>query len=108
LLRMKCRFLRLQICDQGLKPFNRDLIANRQEHSPVMLNLFVDFGALVAHGEPRSNRVPRQLLLDAHWYRRLDGKFVHQAFEIRPEVPLTSQKGPFTSVTTAPAMTPIR
>jgi hypothetical protein len=27
---MKCCFLRLQICDQRLKPFNRDLIANFQ------------------------------------------------------------------------------
>src|SRR6266481_2429136 len=52
LLWMKCRFLRLQIRDQGLNPFNRDLIANRQQHSPVMLDLFVEFGALLAHGEP--------------------------------------------------------
>ncbi len=51
---MKCRFLRLQIRDQGLNPFNRDLIANRQQHSPVMLDLFVEFGALLAHGGTRS------------------------------------------------------
>jgi hypothetical protein len=60
LLRMKCRFLRVQICDQGLNPFNRDLIANRQEHSPVMLDLFVELDASVAHGGIRSSRVPRQ------------------------------------------------
>jgi hypothetical protein len=49
---MKCRFLRLQISDQQLDPLNRRLIANRQEHLPVMLDLFVEFAALVAHGEP--------------------------------------------------------
>src|SRR5437762_12896270 len=50
LLGMKCRFLRLQISDHLLKPFNRDLIGNRQEHFLIMLDLFVEFGALVAHG----------------------------------------------------------
>ena len=57
LLRMKCRLSRLQFSDQRLNPFNRDLIANRQAYSPVMLNLFVQFVALVAHGnllEPRN------------------------------------------------------
>jgi hypothetical protein len=52
---MKCRLSRLQFSDQRLNPFNRDLIANRQAYSPVMLNLFVQFVALVAHGN-RSNR----------------------------------------------------
>src|SRR5438874_12271462 len=66
LLGMKCRFLGLQICDQGLNPFNRDLIANRQEHSPVMLDLFVEFGAGVAHGEPVQPRT-KATLLDAYW-----------------------------------------
>jgi hypothetical protein len=67
LLGMKCRFLRLQIRDQGLNPFNRDLIANRQEHLPVMRDLFVELDARVAHGETRSSRVPRQPLWDACW-----------------------------------------
>ena len=62
LLGMKCRFLGLQICDQGLNPFNRDLIANRQEHSPVMLDLFVEFGAGVAHGEPVQPRTKATLI----------------------------------------------
>jgi hypothetical protein len=62
-LRVKARFLRLQICDQGLNPLNRDLIADRQVYSPVMLDLFVEFGALVTHGNPlqAANRG------DPHW-----------------------------------------
>ena len=61
---MKCRFLRLQISDQHLDPFNRSLIANRQEHLPIMLDLFGELAALVAHGEPVEP--PRQPLLDAY------------------------------------------
>jgi len=53
LLRMKCCFLRLQISDQPGKPFNRNLIANGQEYLPVMLDLFIEFVALVAHGNPQ-------------------------------------------------------
>jgi hypothetical protein len=49
---MKCCFLRLQISDHPGKPFNRNLIANGQEYSPVMLYLFIEFVALVAHGNP--------------------------------------------------------
>jgi hypothetical protein len=60
---MKSGFLRLQISDKHLDPFNRSLIANRQEHLPVMLDLFVEFAALVAHGDPAEP--PRQPLLDA-------------------------------------------
>ena len=64
-LRVKGRFLRLQICDQGRNPFNRDLIADRQEHSLVMLDLFVEFGALVAHGT-RSKPLTEAISLDAY------------------------------------------
>ncbi len=49
---MKCCFLRLQISDQPGKPFDRNLIANGQEYLLVMLSLFVEFVALVAHGSP--------------------------------------------------------
>ena len=108
---MKCRFLRLQIRDQGLNPFNRDLIANRHEHLPVMRDLFVELGARVAHGETGSSRVPRQPLWDAcvgkdGWTANL----FNQAYcQSRPTmVPLRNQTGRFTSVTTTPAMTPIR
>ncbi len=64
-LGVKGRFLRLQICDQGPNPFNRDLIADRQQHSLVMLDLFVEFGALVAHGT-RSRPLTGRSLLDAY------------------------------------------
>jgi hypothetical protein len=50
LLRMKGCFLRLQISDHPGKPFNRNLIANGQEYLPVMLDLFIEFVAPVAHG----------------------------------------------------------
>ena len=59
---MKCRLSRLQFSDQRLNPFNRDLIANRQAYSPVMLDLFVEFFALVAHGNLLEPRVPTP-----HW-----------------------------------------
>src|ERR1700694_3646551 len=50
---MKCVFLHLQISDQRLKPFNSDRVGNCQEHFLIMLYLFVEFGALVAHrGRP--------------------------------------------------------
>jgi hypothetical protein len=58
---MKCCFLRLQISDQHLNPFDRELIANSQDYFPIMLNLFVQFFALVAHGnllEPRNSAHP--------------------------------------------------
>jgi hypothetical protein len=48
---MKSRFSHLQISDHRLNPIDRDLIANGQKYSPVMLDLFVEFVALVAHGE---------------------------------------------------------
>jgi len=35
-----------------INPIDRDLIANGQKYSPVMLDLFVEFVALVAHGKP--------------------------------------------------------
>jgi hypothetical protein len=57
MLRMKCRLLRLQISDHRIKPFNSALIASRQEYSLVMLDLFVEFVALVTHGT-HSNREP--------------------------------------------------
>jgi hypothetical protein len=76
---MKCRFLRLQISDHRLKPFNRDLIANGDEYSPVMLDLFIEFDALVAHGNPLEPRT-EATLTDYLLIRRLDGKFVHRAF----------------------------
>ncbi len=62
LLRMKCRLLRLQISDHRLKPFNRDLIANGQEYAPVMLDLFIEFVALVAHGNPLEPRTEATLI----------------------------------------------
>jgi hypothetical protein len=63
---MKCCFLRLQISDHRLNPINRDLIArdliaNGQEYSPVMFNLFIEFVALFAHGNPSPTN---QRLLD--------------------------------------------
>jgi hypothetical protein len=59
---MKGRFLRLQICDQDLNPFNRDLIANAQQHLPVMIDLFVELGALTAHGNPFEPRTEAFLI----------------------------------------------
>src|SRR5260370_28123851 len=59
---MKCRLLRLQISDHRLKPFNRDLIANGQEYAPVMLDLFIEFVALVAHGNPLEPRTEATLI----------------------------------------------
>jgi hypothetical protein len=68
LLRMKCCFLRLQISDHPGKPCNRNLIANGQEYSPVMLDLFIEFVAVVAHGPARTvNRGTH------HWLP--DGKY---------------------------------
>ena len=34
------------------KPFNRNLIANGQKYAPVLIDLFIEFVALVAHGNP--------------------------------------------------------
>ena len=53
---MKCCLLRLQISDHPGKPFNRNLIANGQEYSPVILDLFIEFVALVAHLEAALRR----------------------------------------------------
>jgi hypothetical protein len=47
---MKCRFLRLQILNEFLNAFDRKLIANCQGHFPIVLDPFVELGALVAHG----------------------------------------------------------
>src|SRR5947199_6330854 len=106
---MKCRFLGLQICDQRLNPFNRDLIANRQEHSPVMLDLFVEFGAGVAHGEPVQPRTKATLI--GCLLVKTCGR---EICSIKPSVKLgqpcsaEEPNGRFNSVTTAPAMIPIR
>ena len=68
MLRMKDRFLRLQIFNQRLNLFDRKLIANCQGHSPIMLDLFVEFDALLAHGiDPvrianRSNLIGRLIV----------------------------------------------
>ena len=62
MLRMKGHFSRLQICDQLLDPINRDLIANRQEHSPVMFDPFVAFVAFVAHGNPLEPRTEATII----------------------------------------------
>jgi hypothetical protein len=62
---MKCRFLRVHISDHRLNPIDRDLIANGQKYSPVMLDLFVEFGALVTHEGTCSNREPMQPSLAA-------------------------------------------
>jgi hypothetical protein len=69
LLRMQRCFLRLQISDQPGKPFDRDLIANGQEYSPVMLDLFIEVVALVAHGEPFLTR--RVAKVRADYFSRL-------------------------------------
>ena len=109
LLWMKCRFLRLQIRDQGLNPFNRDLIANRQQHSPVMLDLFVEFGALLAHGGTRSTAYRGNIYWMPVGKDGWTGNLFNQPLSKWPTmVPLRNQTGRFTSVMTAPAMTPIR
>ena len=66
LLRMKCRFLGLQICDQGLNPFNRDLIAI-DKSIRRQCSIFLSSSAQVSHMGNPFNRVPRQRLLDAYW-----------------------------------------
>ncbi len=59
---MKCCFLRLQISDQPGKPFNRNLIANGQKYAPVLIDLFIEFVALVAHGNPLEPRTEATLI----------------------------------------------
>jgi len=46
---MQRHLLRLQIRDQFLDPVNCELIPDSQKQFPVMLDLLVEWGALVAH-----------------------------------------------------------
>ncbi len=105
---MKCRFLGLQICDQGLNPFKRDLIANRQEHSPVMLDLFVEFGAPVAHGEPVQPRTKATLIGCLLVKDGCTGNLFNPYVKVGQPCSAEEPTGQFNSVTTAPATTPIR
>ena len=59
---MKRCFLHMQNSDLRLNPINRDLITNGQEYSPVMLDLFIEFVALVAHGNPLETRTEAMLI----------------------------------------------
>ena len=87
---MKRCFLHMQNSDHRLNPINRDLITNGQEYSPVMLDLFIEFVALVAHGNPLETRTEAMLigLPDI----RLKWELVHRPL-------LRTKKGP-----TVPAM----
>jgi hypothetical protein len=72
---MKHRLLRLQICDQRLDPVNCKLVTNSQKQFLVMLDLFVELSALVAHWEPvRAGAIRWE---SAYLVRRGNRKFVH-------------------------------
>jgi hypothetical protein len=49
-LRMQAGLSGSQFFDQHLDPIDRELIRDRHRYPFVVLNLFVEFDALVAHG----------------------------------------------------------
>jgi hypothetical protein len=57
-----------QFFDQHLDPIDRELIRDRRRDPFVVLNLFVEFDALVAHGaiSPLKGTNPRTRLVRAH------------------------------------------
>jgi hypothetical protein len=59
---MKDRFLRLQISDSRLNPFNCKFVANCHGYFPIALDLFVEFNALIAHKTPFELRTGATLI----------------------------------------------
>jgi hypothetical protein len=59
---MKDHFLRLQISDECLNPFNCKFVANCHGYFSITLDLFVEFHALIAHRTPFELRTGATLI----------------------------------------------